>query len=75
MEASVDARLICHDIAKQHDVPGIDAHAMLLHDELNLINDRLSSRLNPKNFRHLNDMVGRRMLANNAWNLLGVEAI
>lgn len=48
-------------------MPRIDIHAVTLHCILNLSNDRLASRFNPKNLFNLHDMVRRRLFADDTY--------
>ena len=58
--------LVAHNIPKQHDVAGVNAHAVALHRVVNLVDDRLPSRLDSEHLRHLDDVVGCRLLPDDA---------
>lgn len=47
-------------------MPRIDAHAMFLHDELDLFDDGAPSRLDAKDLRSLDDVIGCRLFADDA---------
>jgi hypothetical protein len=61
------AHLVGHDVSEKGDVTGVDAHAVWRHRVLNLVDDRPARRLDTKDLGNLHDMVGRGILANNAY--------
>ena len=65
-EDVTSAYLVSHDVAKQHDVPRVDTHAVLFHDELDFVDDVAPSRLDAKDCRSLNYMVRSSMFPDNA---------
>ncbi len=54
--------LVAHDIPKQHDVSRVDAHTVALHGVVDLVDDRLPSRLDTEHLRYLDNVVGCRLL-------------
>lgn len=58
--------LVGHDISKQHNMPGINAHTVALHRELNFIDDGSSSSLNTQNLSSFDDVVGGRLFSDNS---------
>lgn len=57
-------------------MPRINAHTVLLHDELDFIDNVASCSLDPENGSSLDNVICGRMFANNAWSVVkkGVAA-
>lgn len=58
---------VAHDIAKQHNMTGINAHSVALHGILDFVDYGPSRCFNPQDFCWLNYMIGSRSLANNPY--------
>ena len=64
--AELGANLLCHNVPQKHDVSGVNAHTVLLHDELDLVDDVASGCLDAKDSSSLDDVVCSRMFADDA---------
>lgn len=59
----INAYLIGHYIAEQHNMSGIDAHSVRAHGVLNLVNDGQSCGFDTQNLSGFDNVVGRSLFA------------
>ena len=58
--------LVRHDIAQEHDVPGVNTHTVARHSVLDFVDDSSPGSFNTQDLGNLNDVVRGCVLANNA---------
>jgi hypothetical protein len=61
-----DTSLVRHDISKEHDMAGINAHAVRGHGVLDLIDDGSSGRFDTQDLGHFHDVIRRRVFTHDA---------
>lgn len=49
--------LVGHDVPEQHNVPRVDAHPVLFHDVLDLVDDRPARGFDTEDVRGFDDVV------------------
>lgn len=66
-DRAIKGDLVSHNIAKKHDMAGVDAHSVFFHDKLHLVDNGTSRGLDTENLSRFDDMVSCSTLANDAF--------